>query len=114
MKGLRDRERSRQSRDQAYRERVLARVREAAQILASRYDARRVLLFGSLARNQAMPGSDVDLLVWGLDPSRLFEASAEVNAILQEAYADLVPEQITYPPVKRRALDEGVWLLDGE
>jgi uncharacterized protein len=46
------------------RERVLRRLRERAEALVkARPDALEVRLFGSLARGQATPGSDADILV---------------------------------------------------
>jgi len=49
------------------RERLLTRIRTAAAMLKDRFDARRVVLFGSLAHAAwFMPDSDVDLAVEGL------------------------------------------------
>lgn len=46
------------------REGVLARLRQAAQrLLEERAEVNQVWLFGSLARNDASPGSDADLLI---------------------------------------------------
>ncbi len=49
------------------RERILGLVRKAADVLKIRFRARRVILFGSLARIESFhPRSDVDLAVEGL------------------------------------------------
>lgn len=45
-------------------ERVVEKLRIAAQRMKARHpEVERVLLFGSLARGEAVPGSDADLLV---------------------------------------------------
>jgi len=53
--------------EQHERERLLARIREAAAVVKTRFGARRVVLFGSLAHAAwFMPDSDIDLGVEGL------------------------------------------------
>ncbi|HIE53427.1 MAG TPA: DNA polymerase [Armatimonadetes bacterium] len=52
---------------QQERERLLARIREVADVLKARFGVRRVVLFGSLAHAAwFMPDSDIDLAVEGL------------------------------------------------
>jgi len=59
--------------EQHERERLLGRIREAATVLKSRFGARRVVLFGSLAHAAwATLDSDVDLAVEGLACSARF------------------------------------------
>jgi len=76
----------------------------------------RVILFGSFARDEAAPGSDLDLLVEGLDPARLLEATIAVQDLLDERLGtapggaglptldlDLVPRQLVRAPIRRRS-----------
>jgi uncharacterized protein len=108
----------------AWRERAVARAREQAQrrerlreglpavvrLLVERFGVTRVVLFGSLARDEAGPDSDVDLLVEGLAPDELFAATAEADRMLGEAHVDLVPRTMARPAVLERAAAEGVVL----
>ena len=82
-------------------------------MLADDFGATRVLLFGSLARGMAGPGSDIDLLVDGLALERLIEATVRAERLLAEARVDLVPADQIRPEVMTRALAEGVLLHDG-
>ena len=57
----------------------------------TRYPIRRLAMFGSHARNEATPGSDVDILVEFSEPVGLqfFELARELEQILQKP-VDLV------------------------
>ena len=59
--------------------------------LVTRYPIRRLAMFGSYARNEATPGSDVDILVEFSEPVGLqfFELARELEQILQKP-VDLV------------------------
>ena len=52
-----------------------SRLQEAVALLR-RHGARKILLFGSVARGDTQKTSDVDLAVEGLPPERYFEATA--------------------------------------
>ncbi len=45
------------------RDDILQRLRECRSAMAARFGVRRLVLFGSVARNEARADSDVDLLV---------------------------------------------------
>lgn len=79
------------------------------ELLVGEYGARRVLLFGSLARGGFGPGSDVDLLVeGGLEGTRLFAAGARIEALLPAGVGlDLVPWEAARAEILERALEEG-------
>jgi uncharacterized protein len=48
-------------------------ARQSAMLLKADYEVKRVVLFGSLARDEYFsPHSDVDLAVWGLDEHALY------------------------------------------
>jgi uncharacterized protein len=113
VEGWRMRERARQREETEWRARIAARLPQVVRMLAEDFGATRVLLFGSLARGAAEPGSDVDLLVDGLPLELLVAATVRADRLLAEASADLVPADRVRPEVLSRALAEGV-LLHGD
>ena len=62
---------------------------EVVRCLVDDFQSTRVVLFGSLGREDVSGGFDVDLAVRGLAPARYFEALARVSEIL-EKNVDLV------------------------
>ncbi|MBK6849071.1 MAG: nucleotidyltransferase domain-containing protein [Proteobacteria bacterium] len=83
------------------------RLSQVVTLLVEHYGVTRVVLFGSLARCEPRPQSDVDLLVYGLAPEALFHAAAAANRVLRDAYVDLMPVELARPEVLARALREG-------
>ena len=76
--------------------------------LASHYGARNVRVFGSVARGEAGPDSDVDLLV-ELEPGRsLLDLSALVLDLeeLLGRRVDVLPDSSIYWLLRRRILKE--------
>ena len=63
---------------------------EIASELAARYGARKVYLFGSLARGDQGPGFDIDLAAKGVSPARFFKAVAFVTGQSRKWKIDLV------------------------
>lgn len=61
-----------------------------ARELCARYGARKVFLFGSLARGDQGPVYDIDLAVKGISPARFFEAVAFVTGQSRKWKIDLV------------------------
>lgn len=78
--------------------------------LAARHGARNIRVFGSVARGEAGPDSDIDLLV-DLDKDRsLFDQLAlrqEIEDLLGRK-VDLVTEQSIYWLLRRRILKEAI------
>ena len=80
--------------------------------LAQRYNMRRIRVFGSIARGDAHPGSDVDFLV---DPGpgvSVFDLGGFLEE-LQELLGfevDVVTEGGLRPRIRKRVLDEAVAL----
>jgi len=73
------------------REQLLDRVREAAAALKTRFGARRVVLFGSLAHAAWFaPDSDVDLVVEGLAGEDYWQAWRLVEEIVGNRPVDLI------------------------
>lgn len=77
--------------DQQERERMLALVRQAAQVLKSRFGAKRVILLGSMVRPGLFTShSDVDLAVEGLQADAYWEAWRAVEDIIEDRSVDLI------------------------
>lgn len=73
------------------RERLLDRLREAAALLKTRFGARRLILFGSLAhRAWFAPDSDVDLVVEGLAGDDYWQAWRLVEEVIGDRPVDLI------------------------
>lgn len=76
---------------QQERERLLALVHQAAEVLKTRYGAKRVILLGSLVRCAWFtPNSDVDLAVMGLMADTYWEAWRVVEDIIADRPVDLI------------------------
>lgn len=73
---------------------VLAENREAILRLAAAHKALDVKVFGSVARGEDRPGSDLDLLVTFSPDASLFDQTALTQALedLLEVHVDLISE----------------------
>jgi uncharacterized protein len=91
----------------AWRRAVETRLPAVVTTLARDFAVTRVTLFGSFARGEAAPGSDMDLLVEGLPMERLIDATARAERILREVSVDLVPADHVHPALAERARQEG-------
>ena len=60
---------------------IRAVVPGVAEILAREFGVRRVVLFGSIARGVAHPGSDIDLAVVGLGPALTLRAMTRCDDV---------------------------------
>lgn len=86
-------------------------ARKAAALLKERYGATRVLLFGSLARNDPLsPHSDVDLLAWGLDERAYYRIVAQLQDLTPGIPVDLVRAEEASPKLLAQAETEGILL----
>lgn len=73
------------------RQRLLARVRQAAEALKARFGVKRVILFGSLAHGAWFaPDSDVDIVVEGLACDDYWEAWRLAEEIIGERPVDFI------------------------
>jgi uncharacterized protein len=81
-----------------------------ARDLGDRYGARKVTLFGSLARGDQGPVFDIDLAVKGISPARFFEAVAFVTGLSRRWKVDLVDVDDCEPSLRDTIEKEGVIL----
>jgi predicted nucleotidyltransferase len=90
---------------------VLRQLRAERENLRDRYGVASLALFGSLARDQAGPDSDVDLLVEFGRPITLFDLVA-VQQYLERCLGvqrvDLVPRDSVYAAFRDDILGEAV------
>lgn len=110
--GARERLRRARERAAAWNVEAASQAWAAARRLRSEFGAREVILFGSVARGEGRPGSDVDLLVDGVPDERWFDACAAAADEVRCAEVDMVPRRHARPHVLQRALAEGR-ALDG-
>ncbi|MCZ6654448.1 MAG: nucleotidyltransferase family protein [Planctomycetota bacterium] len=78
--------------------------------IAEQYGARNVRIFGSVARGEAQPGSDLDLLV-DLEPGRsLLDHIALIQDLedLLRRKVDVVESQALHSRIRNRVLAEAV------
>ena len=91
--------------DQNERERILSQVREVAAALKSHFNARRVIIFGSLAHDAwFMPDSDVDLAVEGLQGQDYWDAWRMAEEMIGDRPVDLI-EMETVSESMKKAID---------
>jgi len=97
--------------EQVAQEALLCRVRDAAALLKSRFEARRVILFGSLA-HQAwfMPDSDVDLAVEGLGSNDYWQAWRMAEEMIKDREVDLIELETASPSLRQAIQRYGIEL----
>jgi hypothetical protein len=89
-------------------EKLLQEKRQAVLALAARHGARNVRVFGSVARGESGPSSDLDLLVKMEEGRSLLDLSALVLDLreLLGVKVDVVSEDSIYWLLRRRILKE--------
>ena len=99
------------SAERRAREQLLDRVREAAAALKTRFGARRVVLFGSLAHAAWFaPDSDVDLVVEGLAGDVYWQAWRLAEEIIADRPVDLIEIETAGESLQRAIRRYGVEL----
>lgn len=91
---------------------VRSRIPEISNLLIERYGTKKVVLFGSFARDEAIPGSDIDLLVAELPMELIIDATVAAERIVPDVSVDLVPLECARPEVLARIQTEGILLHD--
>jgi len=89
---------------------IKATVPSVAEVLAREFGVRTVILFGSLVRGDARPGSDIDLAVEGLAPAQTFRAMARAAGVAGR-HVDLVSMEDARPEVLSIIQREGEVIL---
>lgn len=90
---------------------VLAALKQQKQILQTRFGAKHLALFGSLARDEAKEASDVDVLIEFDRPITLFDLVAVrqyLEATLRLPKVDGVPRDSIYPGLQRAIIEGAV------
>lgn len=91
------------------RERLLGRARQAAATIKSRFGARRVILFGSLAHaGWFAPDCDVDLAVEGLPADTYWQAWGLAEQIIGERPVDLIEVETVGQALRQAIARHGV------
>lgn len=73
-----------------------------AHLLREQFGATRVAVFGSLSnRDEFDQKSDLDLAVWGIHPTRFYQAVAAVTAISNEFEVDLIDGDFPEPHLSK-------------
>jgi predicted nucleotidyltransferase len=90
---------------------VLGKLRAEQEYLRERYGVETLALFGSVARDEAGPDSDVDVLVEFGRPITMFDLVAvqqHLERCLGVGRVDLVPRDSVYPAFRDDILGEAV------
>jgi predicted nucleotidyltransferase len=102
----------RRAEEKRKRELAIEKARVVAKTLKKKYNAKEVILFGSLIwrPNFLWRGTDIDLLVKGIRNEKYFEALADASEISHPFHVDLIPFEKAWALIKERALMEGLRL----
>lgn len=102
----------RQKEEKRRRQLAIKKAKAVAKTLKEKYQAEEVILFGSLIWRPdfSWRGTDIDLIVRGLEDERYFEILADISAISYPFHVDLIPFEKAWPSIKKRALKEGLRL----
>jgi predicted nucleotidyltransferase len=85
-------------------EEILLRIKKIAERLKKDYKAEQVILFGSYARGEETPDSDIDLLIIAPTQERFFQRMAHVRALIRDLRNGLpvAPLVLTYQEIEKR------------
>lgn len=91
------------------RTKALELVQKASFILRRQYGAKRVVMFGSLARPKAFSAwSDIDLAACGIAPDKFFSAVAGVSGLSPDFKIDLVELDTCRKELRTAIEDHGI------
>jgi predicted nucleotidyltransferase len=102
----------RRTEEMRKRDLAIEKAKAVAKTLKEKYKVKEVILFGSLIwrTDFLWRGTDIDLLVKGIDDERYFEILADISVISHPFHVDLIPSEKAWTSVKKRALKEGLRL----
>lgn len=112
-RGWKKQEEKRRSNLKKRKDKLLEVANKAAKLLREKYHVDRVLLFGSLAREdiEVSLQSDVDLAVYGLNPEEFFEAQGDSLFIESDVEVNLVDATDTSKELKKVIRKTGIELV---
>lgn len=94
-----------------WRQRAWKTAYQAAALLKAEYGVERVMLFGSLAREEALSSrSDVDLVAWGLDERVYYQAVSRLLDLDSSVVVDLLRAETLDSAVLEMIEAEGIRL----
>ena len=85
-------------------------ARSIAKELVERFGAKKVMLFGSLARGGYSKWSDIDLAVWAIPPVEFFKAVSFATGFSETWKVDLVDGEDCSTGLQDVILKEGIEL----
>jgi predicted nucleotidyltransferase len=82
--------------------------------LSEKFQAEKVVLFGSLAKNRITKNSDIDLAVWNMPNDLFYKAAAFATGYSTKWNVDLVDFNDCKESLKKAILSEGIILSENE
>lgn len=90
------------------RRRAINTVRKAAELLRDEFGAKKVFIFGSLARRGEFTSwSDIDIAAKGIPPKRFFEAVGTIAGLSAEFKIDLIDIEKSPTAMRKTIETEG-------
>lgn len=85
-------------------------ARKIARELIKRFGARKVVLFGSLARGDFKHSSDIDLAVWGIPAAQFYRAVAFATGFSPDWNVDIIDAEECQTSLRTVINEEGIVL----
>ncbi len=82
--------------------------------LFDKFKAKKVVLFGSLAKNKMTKSSDIDIAVWNIPNDLFYKAAAFATGYSNKWNVDLVDFDDCKESLKKAILAEGIILFENE
>ena len=83
-------------------------TREISARLKKKYNAKKVIAFGSLVKKSFNDYSDIDIAVTGIPSEKFYAAVAETETISKEFTIDILDIDDCSPALKEKILHDGV------
>jgi len=91
------------------RAKALELAKKASFLLRQQYGAKKVVVFGSLARTKSFSAwSDIDLAAWGIETDKYFSAVAAVTGLSPDFKIDLVEPDTCRQAMRNSILKHGI------
>ena len=82
--------------------------------LSDKFQAEKVVLFGSIAKNKMTKNSDIDIAVWNIPNNLFYKAAAFATGYSNKWNVDLVDFNDCKESLKKAILAEGIILSENE